>query len=176
MARTLLLTGRPGVGKTTIITTVAQALGARADGFYTQEIRQRGKRRGFELVGLRGGRATLAHVRLRGGGRPRVGRYGVDVAALDRVGVAALDRAMAQGRIVIVDEIGKMELFSPAFKRAVLAALDGPAPVIATVMARPQPWVDVLKARPGVALWQVTLKNRDEMPEQILEWLSSRGA
>jgi nucleoside-triphosphatase len=171
MAQTLLLTGRPGVGKTTLITAVAQALGPRADGFYTQEIHQQGKRQGFELIGLRGGRATLAHVQLKGGGRPCVGRYGVDVAALERVGVAALERATAQGRIVIVDEVGKMELFSPAFKRAVLAALDGPAPLIATVMARPHPWVDALKARPGVTLWQVTLKNRDEMPERILEWL-----
>ena len=190
MAPTLLLTGRPGVGKTTVIKALVQALGERADGFYTEEIRERGVRQGFRLVGLRGDysprskatcacaqcrwegeRATLAHVRLKGRGRPRVGRYGVDVAAVDRVGVAALERATAPGRVVIIDEIGKMELFSPAFKAAVLAAVDSQAPVIAAVMARPHPWVDALKARPDVTLWQVTVENRDDMPSRALEWV-----
>lgn len=171
MAQTLLLTGRPGVGKTTVIKAVVQALGERADGFYTAEMRERGVRQGFRLVGLRGERATLAHVRLKRRGRPRVGRYGVDVEAVDRVGVAALERATAPGCVVIIDEIGKMELFSQAFKTAVLAAVDSQAPVIATVMARPHPWVDALKARPGVTLWQVTLENRDEMPSRILDWV-----
>ncbi len=173
MAPTLLLTGRPGVGKTTVIKALVRALGERAGGFYTEEIRQRRVRQGFRLVGLRGVQATLAHVRLKGRGRPRVGRYGVDVAAIDRVGVGALERALAQGRVVIIDEIGKMELFSPAFKMAVLAAVDGPAPVIATVMARPQPWVDALKARPGVTLWQVTVENRDDVPSRALDWVHS---
>jgi nucleoside-triphosphatase len=173
MARTLLLTGRPGVGKTTVIKAVAQALGERADGFYTEEIRERGKRQGFRLVGLRGEEATLAHVRYQGQGRPRVSRYGVDVDAVKRVGVASLERAIAQGRIVIIDEIGKMELFSEAFKTAVLTAIDSQSPVIATVMARPQPWVDALKTRPDVETWQVTRENRDEMPARVAKWLQS---
>lgn len=172
MTPTLLLAGRPGVGKTTVIKAVARALGERAGGFYTQEIRERGQRQGFRLVGLGGQQATLAHVRLRGRGRPRVGRYGVDVDALERVGVAALKRGMDQGRILIVDEIGKMELFSAAFKAALLAAMDGQAPLIATVMARPHPWVDVLKARPDVTPWQVTVANRDAMPARVLEWVA----
>lgn len=178
MTQTLLLSGRPGVGKTTLIKAVVHKLGERADGFYTEEIRQLGKRQGFRLVGLRGERATLAHVQFRQAsrrgrqrGHPRVGRYGVDVTALDQIGVAALERAMAQGRIVIVDEIGKMELFSEAFRTAVLMAIDGPTPMIATVMARPHPWVDALKARPDVTLWQVTVENRDVMVRRVLEWV-----
>lgn len=176
MARTLFLTGRPGVGKTTVIKAVAQALGDRADGFYTEELRHQGQRQGFQLVALRRGQqATLAHVRLRGRGRPRVGRYGVDVAALDRVGVAALEQAITQGRVILIDEIGTMELFSQAFKEAVLAAMNGQAPVIATVMARSHPWIDALKTRPDVTLWQVTIENRDHMPERVLSWTHSAG-
>jgi nucleoside-triphosphatase len=171
MARTLFLTGRPGVGKTTVIKAVAQALGDGADGFYTEEVRHQGQRQGFQLVVLRRGeRATLAHVSLKGRGRPLVGRYGVDVVALDRVGVAALERAIAQSRVILIDEIGKMELFSQAFKEAVLAAMNGHAPVIATVMARAHPWVDPLKARPDVELWHVTVENRDLMPARVLNW------
>jgi nucleoside-triphosphatase len=171
MAKALLLTGLPGVGKTTVIKTVAQALGKRADGFYTEEIRDRGKRQGFRLITLRGERATLAHIRLKQQGRPCVGRYGVDVIALDRVGVAALKRATAQGQVTIIDEIGKMELFSESFKIAVLAALEGQAPVIATIMARTHPWVDTIKARSDVTLWQVTAENRDALPLRVLDWV-----
>jgi nucleoside-triphosphatase len=173
MARTLLLTGRPGVGKTTIIKAVVQALGEQADGFYTEEIRERGRRQGFRLVGLRGERGILAHVKFKGRGRPRVGRYGVDVSTVDQIGATAIERAVSQGRTVIIDEIGKMELFSDAFKNAVLTALDGQSPVIATVMARPHPWVDALKARPDVTLWEVTLENRDEMAARFLDRLNS---
>ena len=171
MARTLLLTGRPGVGKTTVIKAVAQSLDERADGFYTVEIRDCGKRQGFRLVGLRGERATMAQLQFKSRRRPSVGRYGVDVAALDRVGVAALERAIVQGSVIIVDEIGKMELFSLAFKRAVLTAINGQVPVIATVMARPHPWVDTLKARADVTFWRLTVENRDEMVSRVFDWL-----
>ena len=171
MARALLLTGRPGVGKTTVIKAVAQALGEQADGFYTEEIRERGRRQGFRLVELRGEQGVLAHVKFKGHGFPRVGRYGVDVSAVDQIGVTAIERAVTQGRTVIIDEIGKMELFSDAFKYAVLAALKSQSLVIATVMARPQPWVDDLKARPDVTLWDVTLEKRDGMRLQVLNWL-----
>jgi nucleoside-triphosphatase len=173
MAKTLLLTGMPGVGKTTVIKAVAQALGERADGFYTEEIRERGKRQGFRLLGLRGAEVTLAHVRLQGRERPQVSRYGVDVDAVERVGVTSLERAIAGGCIVIIDEIGKMELFSKAFKTAVLGAMDSQSRVIATAMARSQPWVDALKARPDVTVWQVTWENRDEMPARVAKWLQS---
>ena len=79
----------------------------------------------------------MAHVDLRGRGRPRVSRYVVDVKAIERVGVAAMRRAMRAGQIVVVDEIDKMELFCGPFKDAVLQAVGGPYIVVATVMAKP---------------------------------------
>ena len=173
MASTLLLTGRPGVGKTTVIVELAKLLGERAAGFYTEEIRQRGARQGFRLVGLNGESGILAHVRYTGRRYPRVGRYGVDVAALDRIGVRALERALNAGQILIIDEIGKMELYSEAFKTAVLKAVSGDVPVVATALSAPHRWVDALKARPDVTLWQVTVENRDEMPTRVTEWLKS---
>jgi len=172
MGRVLLLVGRPGIGKTTVVKRVAEALGERAGGFYTEEIRGPGGRKGFRLVTLDGHEVVMAHVTLRGGGRPRVGRYGVDVGAIERVGVAALRRAMEQDRIVIVDEIGKMELFCGPFKEAVLAAVGGPYAVVATAMAKPNPWVDALKAMPNVTLWEVTAENRDRLAGRVLEWLA----
>jgi nucleoside-triphosphatase len=182
MGRTLFLTGRPGVGKTTLIRTVAKALGERAGGFYTEEIRGPGGRQGFWLVTLHGQKAVMAHKNLREPGRRRVGRYGVDVNAIERVGVAALRRAMQDERIVVIDEIGKMELLCGPFKDAVLQAVGGPHTVIATAMAKPNPWVDGLKAMPQAETWQVTVENRDGMVQQAIKWLerqrgpvSSRG-
>lgn len=170
MARTLLLTGRPGVGKTTVIRAAALALGDRAGGFYTEEMRGPGGRTGFRLVTLDGHEVVMAHVNLRAQGRPRVSRYGVDVGAIERVGVAALQRAMQQGRVVVVDEIGKMELFCGPFKEAVLQAVSGPYPVLATAMAKPNPWVDGLKALPQVEVWEVTVENRGGMAERVMAW------
>jgi nucleoside-triphosphatase len=171
MGQALLLTGRPGVGKTTVIHSVVARLGARAGGFYTEEIRERGQRSGFRLVALDGPTGLLASVHTRS--PYRVGKYRVCLDDLERVGVAALRRAVEQVdlSVVVVDEIGKMELTSPAFREAVLAALESPRPVLATVMARPEPWVDAVKARAGVRVVEVTLDNRQAMPGRILDWL-----
>lgn len=173
MGRTLLLTGRPGVGKTTVIQKVAHALGNRAGGFYTEEIRRaNGRRQGFRLVTLDGNRATMAHTDLRGEGRPQVSRYGVDVEAVEKTGVAAVHQAIASGRIVIIDEIGKMELYCETFQQAVNEAVESENPVLATVMRGSHPWVDELKWREQTQVWEVTIDNRDALPERTLRWLN----
>src|SRR4030067_866580 len=100
MHRTLLLPGRPGVGKTTIVKQVAAGLGARAGGFYTEEITGPGGRKGFRLITLDGKQATLAHIDIRS--KSKVGRYGVDVAAFERVGVAALRAAIEGGEVRVL--------------------------------------------------------------------------
>jgi len=177
MGRAFLLTGRPGVGKTTVIQAVVDRLGTAAGGFYTQEIRERGQRTGFRLVALDGASGILASVNI--SGPCRVGKYGVDLHDLEQVGVRALRRAAERPEVttVVIDEIGKMELCSQAFCEAVLAVLDSPKTVLATVMDRatvvagPHPWVDAIKARPRVTLVEVTLANRQALPERILHWL-----
>jgi nucleoside-triphosphatase len=171
VAQALLLTGPPGVGKTTVVRKVVARLGARAGGFYTEEIRERGRRTGFRLVALDGSLGMLAGVNIHS--PHRVGRYGVHLQDLERVGVRALQRAVEQPHVavVVVDEIGKMELFSAAFREAVEDALSSPKPVLATVMAASQPWVNALKSRSGVTLIEVTAVNRQFLPERILCWL-----
>ena len=171
MRRALLLTGRPGVGKTTIIKHIVQVLGDRMGGFYTEEIFGPGGRKGFRVIALNGQKATLAHVDIRS--RSKVGRYGVNVADFERVGVAALRRAIESAEIVVVDEIGKMELFSPQFKSAVIKALDCGKPLLATAMISAEPWVDALKRMPGVTTIEVTKQNRETMAARVLRWLES---
>ena len=88
------LTGRPGVGKTTLIKKEIAAVGDRAGGFYTQEIRERGNRLGFEIITLEGQRALLAHMDC--ASPYRMGKYGVDIQSLNRVGVVAQRKAVGK--------------------------------------------------------------------------------
>jgi len=171
MGRTILLTGRPGVGKTTVIKRVVEQLGSRAGGFYTAEIRKSGRRQGFKIVTLDGQEGILSHVDIRG--QPRVSRYGVNLGDLEEVGVAALRRAIAEADLIVVDEIGKMELFSDEFRQAVAEAIEGEKPVLATVMASPEPWVDALKGLPQVTVLEVTRDNRERMVPLVVELLQN---
>lgn len=105
----LLLEGRPGAGKTTVAARLADLLaerGVEVQGFVTQELREYGRRVGFEVETIDGERATLAHVSF--AGPPRVGKYGVDLEALERVALPALEKP-ARGAVVLIDELGKME-------------------------------------------------------------------
>lgn len=165
----LLLTGAPGVGKTTVIRRVAEALaGRRLGGFYTEEIRYRGERRGFRLVGFDGTQCVIAHVDFPK--TARVGKYGVDVAALDRLAPALL--APSSSELYLVDEIGKMECLSPRFIEAVRTLLAGPSPLIATVALKGMGFIAEVKRRPDALVWTVTHANRDRLPQEILAWLA----
>ncbi len=169
--RVYLLTGRPGTGKTTLIREAA-ALGDRAGGFYTGEIRTAGVREGFRLVTLDGREAILAHTGIKS--PCRVSRYGVDTSGLERVGIPALEQATRQGKLVVIDEIGKMELFSERFRETVLKIIDSPASVLGTIMLSPHPWADEIKRRPQVKLVEVTRANREEVRKELACWLASQ--
>ncbi|MEX0785466.1 MAG: nucleoside-triphosphatase [Dehalococcoidia bacterium] len=158
----ILVTGRPGVGKTTLIRDVLAALVPLSGGCYTRETRdEHGRRTGFELVTLDGDVATLAGVDL--AGPHRVGRYGVDVEALERVGVPAIERAVEAGHVVVVDEIGKMELLSDAFQRAVVEAVRRHRVLLGAIMLAAHPFADELKQQPDTFLYELTEANRDEV-------------
>jgi nucleoside-triphosphatase len=170
-AKNLLLTGPPGVGKSTVIQKTLSLLSLRAEGFFTAEIREGGRRLGFRLTTLSGEEATLAHRDLREG--PRVGPYGVDVRALERVGVAALRRALSGDfSLIVIDEIGKMEMKSRAFRDIVLQCLDSPRRVLG-VIGKGAPEEEKIRRRPDVLCLEVTPKNRDSLPKVLSVWAGS---
>jgi nucleoside-triphosphatase len=115
-----------------------------------------------------GKRGTLAHVGLPG--PPRVGKYGVDLAVLERIGIPAL-AAPAPAGVVIVDELGKMELASGGFREAVSGLFDDRPALVATVQVARDSFTDALKARSGVERLTVTRENRDELPARLAERL-----
>jgi nucleoside-triphosphatase len=165
LKRAFLVTGPPGCGKTTLLRQVLAELSLRAGGFYTEEIRRGGQRRGFRLLTLDGQEAVLASVDVPG--PPRVGKYGVDVAALERVGVPALEEAAASADVVVVDEIGKMEMASHRFRRAVESALDAGCCLLGSILLAPHPWADALKARPEVLVVGLATAEREQTRERL---------
>jgi len=167
--RAILLTGPPGCGKTTLIRRVIEELGLRAGGFYTEEVRVGGVRRGFRIVCLDGPSGTLAAVDLQS--PYRVGKYGVSLSGIDTIAVPAIYRALAGADVVVIDEIGKMELFSPRFQEAVVAALDSGKVVLGTIMLAPHPWADGIKGRPEVALIPLRRGAWAEARERLLALL-----
>jgi nucleoside-triphosphatase len=169
----LLLTGVPGVGKTTVMRKLERLLGGRPiRGFVTDEIRSgRGERLGFQLETLDGRTARLAGVGVRS--KHSVGRYGVDVEALDSVAVPSL--ALDERSVYLIDEIGRMECLSRAFVAAVTRLFDSSCNVIATVAQRGTGFIAEVKRHPRAELWEVTRANRDTLPGRIVSWLDVHG-
>jgi nucleoside-triphosphatase len=169
----VLIEGRPGSGKTTVAARLAALLAERGvdvRGFVTDELREGGRRVGFAVEAIDGRRATLAHVTLPG--PPRVGKYGVDLDAFERVALPALAEPPERS-VVVIDEVGKMELASARFREAVSRLLEADVDLVATVHAFRHPFTDELKQRRDVERISVTRAERDELPERLAERLTA---
>lgn len=163
----LLISGKPGVGKTTLIEKLVRAFKSNYEisGFWTVE-RRRGKQRiGFDIQALSGKTGILARTdssNLRS--RFRVGKYFVSTKDLEEIAVPEL---YSQSDLTVIDEIGKMELFSSKFKKAVLYALDNKPFVLATIGYQKIDFLNAIKTRPDVELLEITTVNRDFLFQNI---------
>lgn len=171
--KNILLQGRPGSGKTTLVKKIIQRLpDLNGGGFYTEEIRDGGQRTGFRIRTLDGKQAILAHTDFKYG--PRVGKYGVDVRTFEDLVIPCLKNAAVEADLIVIDEIGKMELFSAKFRAAVMACIYADAPVLATIMAHPHPFADEIKMRSDVKRMEVTQAEQGFLIEEIIGALNLR--
>lgn len=171
MAKVLLLSGKPGTGKTSLIKEAVDRAKIKAGGFYTQETRSGGVRQGFKIVTLDGKEAILAHIKI--SSPYQVSKYKVDTDSLNEVGVSALQQALNENDLIVVDEIGKMELLSPQFQEVVLQAIESGKKVLGTIMLNPHPFADEIKRRPEVKTVVVSRVNHNEVLKEILAWLEA---
>jgi len=164
----VLVEGPPGCGKTTLTERLITRLGRdrRVGGFFTREIREHGGRVGFRVISVDKQEGVLAHEKMEGA--HKVGRYTVNMQALEEVGVSSVERALREDDVIVIDEIGKMELFSRRFREMVEIALAGEKPLFATVARQGPPFLDEIKRRQGVRLLALTPSNLDEVLEQAV--------
>jgi len=171
LKRLIFITGRSGVGKTSVLLRAVDALkakGYKVGGMISREVRERGARVGFEIVDFHTGqRGWLAHVTRPTG--PRVSKYRVNLSDLDAIGASSILNAARDADIIVVDEIGPMELFSPEFKKAVDQAIRSSKPVVGTIHFRARdPLINAIKAREDAEILEVTYENREDLHNVII--------
>ncbi len=162
----LLVTGEPGVGKTTLAERIVKQFrgSLHVAGFTTTEVRTpAGHRLGFNVVTVEGKQVELARLGLRS--RVRVARYGVNLEAFERLALPELARRDVD--LLVVDEIGKMECASARFRRAVEDALDARVNVLATLGFGRVPFLQAIRERPDVELITLTERDRDALVAKL---------
>jgi nucleoside-triphosphatase len=165
----ILITGKPGVGKTTLVQKIVKQMrSVNMAGFYTAEIRPKGSRLGFELHGLNGKCRTLAHVDIPNG--HRVGKYGVDTVGFEEF-LETLDLMNPRVELIVIDEIGKMELYSNRFRSLVCEALNSDKQVLASIPIKGNEFIREIKRRLDIHLFEVTHGNLDHLRDAIVEEL-----
>jgi len=168
--KNLLITGLPGVGKTTLIKKLSEALKhLHPVGFYTEEIREGGVRKGFELISLEGKKALLSHKEIRS--PYQVGHYKVDIQGFEDF-LISISFSNPSTRLIIIDEIGKMECLSDRFKKLLNETLDSEKWVIATIALKGSGLIAEVKKRKDVKLFEITRKNRDSLLKEISDFVS----
>ncbi|XP_060590633.1 cancer-related nucleoside-triphosphatase-like [Ruditapes philippinarum] len=176
--RHILLTGQPGVGKTTLVKKVCDKLedeNWQCQGFYTEEKREDGQRVGFDVVTFDDKRGPLARIIDRdnpvAGRSYMVGRYNVLLQSFEQLALPSLAiKPSEYTRVIVIDEIGKMELFSRSFTQTVKDILKHPkTTVFATVPLKANPFVEEIKNRDDVQLYTVTKENRNQLVNEVID-------
>lgn len=180
MTDKIFLTGIPGVGKSTVLLKAVEELkrrGTRVGGMITREAREQDVRVGFRITDVLTGReGWLANVKISSG--PRVGKYGVDLEGLEGIGVQAITKALHDPEVglVIVDELGPMELFSAQFKSAVRESVASKKPVLGTIHYRANdPLLQEIRNARNIKIVTVTRENRSTLHLHLVEEITRRG-
>jgi nucleoside-triphosphatase len=131
-------------------------------GFYTEEIRERGRRVGFRIHSLDAQQGVMAHTGMQS--NDRVGKYGVDLSVINSLAVESLRRAKSEGSLIIIDEIGPMELLSQEFRSEVLEIFNGDY----EVPKRKSDFLNQIRRLPNVTILEIFPGNREEIVEEVV--------
>jgi nucleoside-triphosphatase len=157
--KNILLTGVPGIGKTTLTIKIIEELHLfNPVGFYTKEIREKGIRQGFTLLSLTGKSEILSHVNIKS--PYHVGKYGVDVKRFE-VFLDSIFFLDPEKNLIVIDEIGKMECFSNKFRALIKTLLDSSKLLIGTIPIKGSGFIEELKNRDDISFLEIKKENRD---------------
>jgi len=166
------ITGMPEVGKTRSLLKIIEFLetaGYTLEGMITEPVIKKTERVGFYVEDWQTHeREVFAHVDF--DLINKVGEYGVDEKALERIGIPAIEKAINNNdvHIIIIDEIGKMEVLSERFCEVVIEALDSNKPIIVTLHKKSRtPLLQDIRRRDDIRILEVTPVNRNLLPYKI---------
>jgi nucleoside-triphosphatase len=169
MSRAILLTAKPRTGKSTAIEKIINEIGKdNYVGFFTKEIRnEQNERTGFEIITSDGKIGRLSSIFSTS--PIRHSRYGVELEFFENEALPLIENADSS-KVVVIDEIGPMQMYSDSFKRILLNYIDSDnRVVIGTIFYDSYEWIDDFKKNPNVELMEVTLENRDDIPKMVLD-------
>lgn len=170
----VLITGPPGVGKTTLLNEIKNKIrdqGYSVGGMYCPEIREEGKRTGFNIIDIASLRKGILASTQNSEG-PAVGKYKVNLDDIRDVGVLALKNALETSDYILIDEIAPMELASSSFSQTVWEVMESQKPVIAVIHQRSNhPFILKVKSREDVQIFNLNQENQDCLSKKILELL-----
>lgn len=170
MIKNIFITGKPGCGKTSLVKEIIEALNLDTEGFYTSEIRKNNERIGFEISSLSGKKEILAHKDFKS--FPKVSKYGVNLNNLEEIGVNSILEALEENKLIIIDEVGKMEMLSEKFKKTVITALNSKNKVLGTIKLTSDSFTSKIKKRPDTKVFYLTRENREEIKKEIKNFLA----
>jgi nucleoside-triphosphatase THEP1 len=171
ISKNVFITGPPRCGKSTLMERLVSHIRKPITGFFTREITEKGRRIGFSITTLDGKEGVLAHVNMKG--RFTVGRYTVNLHDIDQIAVPSMLPSTPDD-VVVIDEVGRMECFSPIFKQVLIKVLDSDHQVVGSIAQKGDEFIQEIKARDDVLLFRVSPENRDT-PELFAELLAAIG-
>ena len=169
MALRIAVTGSPGVGKSTLVAKVTSGTKLRVGGVLARDRRYKDRRTGFELLDLSTGMVGI--LADESGDGPQLGKYRVHLDDLDLIGAQAVENALGCD-LIVVDEVGPMELTSRRFVSAVEMAIASSKPMLVVL----HQWSNhrlAKKIRGSFRVLTVTRENRDSLADEIAKALKS---
>ncbi len=166
------ITGMPSVGKTKTLIKIIKSLekhGYKVEGMIAEPIIEKNEQVGFYVIDWQTKeKEVFAHIDF--DTKDKVGEYGVDIEALDKIGIPAIEKAIVDDEIniIIIDEIGKMEMLSEKFCEMVIEALDSDKPIMVTLHKKSRtPLLQDVRRRDDIRILEVTAVNRNLLPYKI---------
>ncbi|MFH1283533.1 MAG: nucleoside-triphosphatase [bacterium] len=169
--KSIFVTGKVGIGKTTLIRESTLPFLEYIGGFYTEEIKKDGKRYGFMLKTFSGQEVLFASIDIKQG--PKVSKYRVDTGIFDEVGVKEVVNALKNKKIIVIDEIGSMEMFSKKFQEVFADCLMSSNNILATIREKSQPFSNEIKKFNASKVLTLTKDNFINTKEEIRKWLNN---